>query len=713
MSESALTEVVQVRGRGRRPAIERLLNPKSVAIAGISSRPGSLAAIVLENLKCFGFAGDIHLIHPTQPELQGIRCARNVGDLPYGVDCVVLAIPASGVLDAVKGCAARGVGGVVIFSAGFAETGAEGRTIQEEIAAIARAHGMVIEGPNCLGFVNYADGVPLTFAVAEPHPVTGRGVAIVSQSGAMATAIRAALQSHDLNVSMYVSTGNEAANGIEDFIEFLLSCSHTRVITLVVEHIRNPKRFLELARQAHERGIVLLMLHPGRSSAARASAQTHTGALAGDYDVMRTQVERQGVMVVETLEELVDLSDCIIRCKRRPFGGVAVLGESGAYKALTLDYCETLGLDLPQPEGRAAAELNAIAPGLIIASNPLDLTAQGLVDPTLYRRTLDILMAHPDCGSLLMTIILSSPQMAERKMPPVIDALQSCSEDRTVIFAMLGEDAPIPAKIVEAVRETGVPFFRSPERALRALARFTRWAETSSGGEAPAPSVAAERLPSGVIPEYAAKDLLEAAGIPMPRRRIVTDVEAALAAARDIGFPVALKVQSPELSHKTDVGGVLLGLADEVALRAGWDHLHANLAALAAGVSIDGILVEAMSKPGLELILGARNDPDWGAVLAIGLGGVLTELLKDVLLLPVDLTIPEIRQALRGLKGAALLDAFRGQPARDLDAIAATIARLAAFMRAHPEIGEIDINPLVAFSEGEGVLALDALMSCK
>jgi acyl-CoA synthetase (NDP forming) len=322
-------------------------------------------------------------------------------------------------------------------------------------------------------------------------------------------------------------------------------------------------------------------------------------------------------------------------------------------------------------------------------------------------------MAHPDCGSLLVTIILSSPQMAARKMPPVIEALRRWSTARTVVFAMLGEDTPIPGEIVQAVRACGVPFFRSPERALRALARFTAWANANRRPEMPAPSLTSERLPSGTIPEHAAKTLLEAAGLPMPKRRLVTDIEAALDAARDLGFPVALKVQSPALSHKTDVGGVILGLSDDIALRAGWERLHANLAASAAGVPVDGILVEAMSEPGLELILGARNDPDWGPVLAIGLGGVLTELLKDVRLLAVDLTTPEIKQALRGLKGAALLDGFRGEPARDVDAIAATIAKLGAFMRAHPEISEIDINPLVAFREGDGVLALDALMVCE
>jgi len=713
MSEPAIAEVVRVRDCGRRSAIERLLNPRSVAIAGISSKPGSLAAIVLDNLRRFDFAGDIHLIHPTQSELQGLPCVQSVWALPEDVDCVVLAIPVSGILDAVKGCAARGVGGVIIFSAGFAETGPEGRAVQDEIAAIAHAHGMAIEGPNCLGFVNYVDGVPLTFAATDPYPLKGRGIAVVSQSGAMAAAIRSALHSHDLGVSVSVSTGNEAVNGIEDFVEFLLSSAQTHAVALVVEHIRNPRRFLDLARQARERGVVLLMLHPGRSVAARASAATHTGALAGDYDVMRVQVERHGVLVVETLEELVDLADCVIRCAKRPFGGVAVLGESGAYKALTLDYCETLGLSLPQPEGAAAAALNSIAPGLIVASNPLDLTAQGLVEPGLYERALDHLMAHPDCGSLLVTIILSNPQMAARKMPPVIEALRRWSGDRTVVFAMLGEDTPVPADIVQAVRASGIPFFRSPERALRALARFTAWANAKQSPETPAAALTGERLPSGVIPEYAAKDVLEAAGLPMPVRRLVTGVEAALAAARETGYPVALKVQSPALSHKTDVGGVILNLGDDIALHAGWERLHANLAVSAADVPVDGILVEAMSKPGLELILGARNDPDWGPVLAIGLGGVLTELLKDVRLLPVDLTIPEIKQALLRLKGAALLSGFRGEAARDVDAIAATIAKLGAFMRAHPEICEIDINPLVAFREGEGVLALDALMTCK
>jgi acyl-CoA synthetase (NDP forming) len=306
--------------------------------------------------------------------------------------------------------------------------------------------------------------------------------------------------------------------------------------------------------------------------------------------------------------------------------------------------------------------------------------------------------------------------MAARKMPPVLDALRHWSPKRTVVFAMLGDESPVPADIIDAVRKAGVPFFRSPERALRTIARFTAWSEQQHRKLGPARKIAAsESLPAGIIPEYAAKTILQQAGLAMPARQLVGNVGDAIAAAQSIGFPVALKIQSAALSHKSDVGGVILGINDTAALQAGWDRLFANIAtaAAAACATIDGVLVERMSGPGLELILGARNDPDWGPVLAVGLGGIFAEALKDICLLPAGAASDQIKSALLGLKGAALLGAFRGKPPRDLDAIAAAVEALGAFMSAHPEIGEVDINPLIAFAEGEGVLALDALISCR
>lgn len=715
-------------GGGDRSSIARLIRPRSIAILGVSTTQsaGSLGGTVLDNLDAFGFAGEIHLVHPRAVELggdlRGRPCVATPRDLPRGIDCVVLAVPVAATLAAVRDCAAQGVGGVIVFAAGFAELGDAGRVLQEEIAAIAAAAGMAIEGPNCLGHVNYLDGVPLTFAVTEPRPLVGPGIAVISQSGAMASVFRAALQSRGLDVAFAISTGNEAACGIEDFIAYLIDDPETRarirVLAIVAEHIRAPQRFLALVASARGSGIAVLLLHPGRSVAAAAAAATHSGAITGDHAVMTAMVTRAGVTIAATIEELVDCCDCLIRCAVRPRGGTAVLGESGAFKALVLDYAAELGLDLPPPTPAATAMLDAIAPGFIVASNPLDLTAQALGDPGLYARAIEQLLG-PDCGCLLVTIILTSAAMAARKMPPVLAAMRAATATHMVVFAMLGEDTPIAESIIDDIRAAGIPFFRSPERALRAIAAMSASAaaqQAASGTPharvvAPDLAAAADRLPGGTIAEHRAKDLLAAAGLPMPVRRLATDETEAAAAAESIGWPVALKLQSAMLSHKTDVGGVVLNVGDPAALRAGWTKLAA--VGVATGATIDGVLVEAMSPPGVELILGARRDVAWGPVLVIGFGGVVAELLSDVRILAADCSVAEIRYALDALKGRALLNQFRGRPACDIDAVVDTVAKLGAFVCAHPEVGELDVNPLRVFAAGRGVLALDALIESR
>lgn len=327
----------------------RLLRPRSIALIGASATPGSLGEGVLSNLERAHFAGDIYLVNPKRVEIRGRQCVASIDALPEGIDCAVLAIPRDGVLDAATACARRKVGSLIIFAAGFAESGELGRVEQEKLAQIARQHRMVIQGPNCLGMVNYGDGVPLTFVVTQteaafPWP----GVAVVSQSGAMAAVLGVNLHHHGLQISYSVSTGNEAANGVEDFVEHLLEDERTRILTMVVEQFRQPRRFLELAARARALGKYIVLLHPGSSSAARASAATHTGAMAANYQVMRTKVLHAGVVLADTLEELVDLTHLLIRCPSLPRCGAAILTESGAFKALTLDLCERIGLNLPE-----------------------------------------------------------------------------------------------------------------------------------------------------------------------------------------------------------------------------------------------------------------------------------------------------------------------------------------------------------------------------
>jgi acyl-CoA synthetase (NDP forming) len=695
--------------------LDRLLRPRSIAIVGASPTPGALGASVLGNLERNGYPGEIHLINPKRDEIGGRPCLKSVRELPTGVDVAILAIPRAAVLNAIRDLAERAVGAAVIFSAGFAEGGAEGLAEQSEITQIARDAGMVIEGPNCLGMVNYVDRIPLTFVETNVAPLGAKpGIGIVSQSGAMACVLSVILASRDLGLSFSVSTGNEAASGVEDYVEYLVEDRSTRVIAMIVEQFRQPKRFLAAAGRARAAGKIIVLLHPGKSSAARESAATHTGAMAGDYQVMRAWVERVGVVFAETLEELGDIAEIALRCPTIPSGGTAVLGESGAFKALTLDLCDDLGLSLPAVSDADAPALRAALPDFVGVSNPLDITAQGLVDPDIYRRTLEALFADQRFGCVVCAIIQTDPVTVGVKAPPILAALRESLPLKPVIFAGLDPGAAIPDAIVDDLRAVGVPYFPSTERVLRAVRRLTalssRDLETSA--EPPLPL---DALPTGpaVIAEYRAKQLLAPLGIRFPAGRFVTTVQEALLAAEALGYPVVLKAQSPDLSHKSDAGGVVLSLRDSDEVEAGWARLSANIARARPGLTLDGVLVESMGARGVELILGARNDPDWGPIILAGFGGVQAEVTQDVRLMTPDLTKAQILRELDALKSAPLLHGFRGSPRLDLDAVADLIGYLGRMMLATPTVSEIDLNPVVVYPVGQGAIALDALMTLR
>lgn len=692
--------------------LDRLLRPRSVAIVGASDKPGALGASVLSNLTRNGFSGDIHLINPKRAEIDGRPCLPSIDALPEGVDAAVLAIPRVAVLDTVRALAARKVGAAVIFSAGFAEGGEEGLAEQHEIGRIAAQSGMVVEGPNCLGMTNFIDRIPLTFVETDAKPLGDRkGIGIVSQSGAMACVLGTTLASRDLGLSFSVSTGNEAASGVEDYVDYLLDDPATQVIAMIVEQFRKPQRFLAAARRARALGKMIVLLHPGRSSAARESAATHTGAMAGDYQLMRVKVERAGVIFAETLEELGDIAEIALRCPAVPAAGVAVLGESGAFKALTLDLAEAIGLDLPAVDDSSAPALRAALPDFVGVSNPLDITAQGLVEPDLYHRTLAALFGDDRFGSVVAGVIQTDPVTVGIKLPPILRAVGELKPAKPVIFAGLDEGADISQDYVDQLRAFGIPYFPSTERAFRALKRLNDHARRDfSEGEAR--PLSAVELPeqSGVIPEYRSKDILYPLGIPFPKGAFCTRIDQALTAAQDIGYPVVLKAQSAGLSHKSDAGGVILNLRDADDLRAGWDRLHANVAAYDAAINLDGVLIEGMGQRGLELIIGAKSDPDWGPVILAGFGGVTAEILQDVRLFTPDLPVDAIIRELHLLKQAPLLHGFRGSPPLDVAAVAQIIATLGRILLAEPGIREIDLNPVIVYPEGQGVVALDALM---
>ena len=695
-------------------SISRLLRPRSVAVVGASPTPGSLGAGVLANLGRFRFGGPLHLVNPRYDRIGERPCVRSIAELPDGIDCAVLAIPQIHVVDAVRACAEKGIGGLIVLAGGFAEAGEQGLRAQEQIAAIAQNAGVALQGPNCLGMINYVDGVPLMFGAAPFEELGDRtGVAVVSQSGAMASAVRVALQARGIGVSYSVSTGNEASLGAEDFLEEFIADPHTRVIAMLMEQIRRPARFLDLAVRARNAGKFVVLHHLGRSAAGREAAKTHTGALSGDYAVMAAQVVARGVCLVDSLELLIDVPELLIRLKHaQTSGGTVIVGESGAFKGMALDFCEAIGLELPRlsaaTHGALASELPVFSP----PSNPLDLTAQALVDPSLYRKVLDLIARDAAFGSVVMVVSLPSADSANRKLPPIIDALGSFAGNQAVVFAMLGEDCPIPVAYVDKIRDTGTPFFRSPERAFRALAALKGLARLPAAIAPVALSFAAALEP-GVVPEYRAKQLLARLGLKMPPGRLVASLEEALPAADELGYPLALKAQSSALPHKSEAGAVALDIRDGAALRSAWSTMQARLAAERPGVALDGMLLERMSAAGIEIIIGARNEGGWGPVILVGLGGILTELLQDVVLIPAGVGRSDIERALQSLKGARLFAGYRGSPPADLDAAITVVETLSALLLQHPEIVEADLNPVRIHARGLGATVLDALFVVK
>jgi len=685
-------------------AVARFLRPRSAAIVGISQRAGSAGQVILQSLKLNNFKGDIHLVGRSSEPIDGRPVLKSVDELPEGVDLAVFTLPAAGVREAIEGCARRKVGSAMVFAAGFAETGDV--ATQDAVTHTARAAGLAVVGPNCLGVTNNVDGMTLhmLFAREALRGVEG-GVAFVGQSGGLLGHFQRSADGRGVPVSYVISTGNEAGLETTDFLEFLAEDRSTRVISLYTEHIRRPKEFLAACRKARAAGKPVVLMQAGRSAKARKSAQSHTGALIGDWATMQTQAEDAGAVVVHTMDEMMDLVEILVRFPMPPSKGPGIITASGAYVGLTNDFAEEVGLELPELEPETLKKVSAALPAYGNYGNPLDVTAGFAPDslPTVVKTLVD----DPNVGMLFISFPIS--------YPAVVKAFNKGMADSTKpkVMVALGDGWPLGPEIMEAVKETTAVFSRSSDRMLRAITIYTRYGRSLARTRAPAnpaPFAGMPKFGKGTQPEWLGKKILSAAGLPVPAGELARTADEAATVAKRIGYPVVLKAQAAALSHKTEAGGVMLNLADEAALRAAWDTMQQSIKRAAPNVTLDGCLVEKMSPKGLELMIGAKRDPEWGPVLLLGLGGIWVEALGDVQLLPVDADERQITEALQRLRSAKLLAGVRGAPAADVDAVAKAVLALGRLMRTSPEIVEIDVNPLMVHGKGQGATALDALI---
>jgi acyl-CoA synthetase (NDP forming) len=695
-------------------AIERMMRPKSVAIVGISSKPATAGHVVLNNLTINNFTGDIHLVNRSGGTIAGRPVLASIDELPEGVDVAVFTLPAAGVRDAVSACVRRKVGVGVIFASGFAESG--DRATQEEIAKIARDGGLALIGPNCLGYQNYVDGLWIGFTggivpMKRLGEIRDPAFAVISQSGGLGSHFKWALEARDLPVAFSISTGNEAVLGLADFIEYLADEPTTKAIIAYVEQIRRPAEFLAAVAHARSRGKPVLIAHPGRSAKGKAATGSHTGALAGDHAVMRARLAHAGVPVFESLDEMVDAAEVLARFPHVPSKGLGILTFSGAFCAISYDMADDLGLDLPPLSPATEAALKAKLPPFAPPRNPLDLGTQALWDPDLVGFGTKALLDDPAMGALLVSIPHSSPKLTQRYLEGMISALEG--NTKPFVLAMLGDRSPLPPEFVERARERRIILSRSSEESLIALAHVIEYGQRLAElrpSSTPEPFSGLPKLGSGPQPEWLGKQLLAAIGIKTPQGALAKTLDEAGSIAARLGYPVAMKAQAAALAHKTEAGGVALNLADAAAVHGAWEMLHANIGRAQPGLKLDGVLIEKMAPKGLELMVGAKRDPTWGPIVLVGLGGIWVEALGDVRLLPPDLPEPAIVEELHKLRSAKLLSGFRGAPPVDVEAVAHAASLIGRLMLTHPEILEIDVNPLFAHARGAGVTAVDALI---
>jgi acyl-CoA synthetase (NDP forming) len=688
-------------------AVAKFLRPRSVAIVGISSRPGSAGQVILQSLKLNKFAGDIHLVGRTDEPIDGRKVLKSAEELPEGVDLAVFTMPAAAVRDAMAGCAKRGVGSAMVFAAGFAESGEQ--VMQDEVAAIARNAGLAVVGPNCLGVTNNVDGMMLHMLFAREAlrfgPDSKPGLAFVGQSGGMLGHFQRAADGRKLPLSYVISTGNEIGLESTDFIEFLVDDPATSVIVVYTEQVRRPRDFLEAITRCRDAGKPVVLMFPGRTAKSIQAAQSHTGSLVGDYATMKTLVEDAGAIVVTTMDEMMDLSEILVRFPKPPVKGPGVLTASGAFVGLSNDMAEDLGLDFPELAPATLELLNKVLPAFGNYGNPLDTTA-GFSPESLPVAT-KALLDDPNTGMLFISfpIAVAGPVQRFNK------GMEGST--KPMVMVALGDTWPLGADVMEAVAQSPAVFSRSSDRMLRAIALYTRYGRLLARKKSDAKPEPIKNLPKlgkGAQPEWLGKKVLAAAGVHVPDGELAKSADDAAAIAKRIGYPVALKAQAAALSHKTEAGGVILNLADDAGVRSAFDTLVNNVKRAAPNVTLDGALVEKMSPKGVELMVGAKRDPQWGAVLLLGLGGIWVEALGDVQLLPVDADEAQIVEAINKLRSVKLLKGFRGTPPADVDAVARVVMAIGRLMQTVPEIVEIDVNPLMVHAKGQGATALDALI---
>lgn len=701
-------------GPTRSPSMPELFAPSTVAVLGASNRPGSVGGSLFRNILRSGFRGVVYPVNPSSKSIAGVRCYANVAELPEVPELAVVIVPARGVPSVVEELGRAGTRGVVVISSGFGEVGGEGVVLERDLAERARRFGMTVVGPNCFGLFNTDPEVSLNATFSNTLPRPG-GIAMVSQSGALGAGILQYADTERIGFSRFVSVGNRAGVDENALIGSLSADPRTRVIVLYLESLADGRRFLEAAREVTEQ-TPILVIKSGRTPAGERAAKSHTGSLAesGRDELYDSLFRQAGVIRADSLEELFRGAKLFASGRRIRGPRLAILTNSGGPGIIAADAAIRNGLELPPLPPPLAARLSEGLPSIATVANPLDMTAD--ITGSSYREALRILSGDDGLDGIVVIATPTGTVPARSIAEAIVEGAQG--SDKTIVACLFGlTDLSAEVAFLE---DAGIPSYTFPEEAVQGLgllARYRSWlarprTEVRSFPVDPtavhAAFAAARQVGTLILPEYRARSALAAYGIRFPASAHVRSVEEGTRAAATIGYPVVLKVASPDISHKTEVGGVARGIDDEAGLRAAWERMEKALDLRAPTARREGYEVEEEIRGGKEVLVGMQRDREFGPILVFGLGGIYVEAFHDVTFRLAPIRARSARLMIESIRSYPLLAGVRGEPPGDLEALEEVLERVSQFAIDLPEVAELDLNPLIVRPRGSGVVAVDA-----
>ncbi len=698
-------------------SLRPMLDPHAVAVIGVSRDKSGIGRRVLDALHAGGFDGPIYAVNAKASEIDGERCYPSMKEVPDGVDLAVIAVPREGVLTVVDDCAAAGVKSIVVITAGFAEADEDGRALQQQLVESVRGYGMRMVGPNCMGLLNANAGLNATFSTVVPPK--GR-VAFSSQSGALGVTILQLATERRLGVSSFVSVGNKADVSGNDLLQYWEGDPSTSVILLYLESFGNPRRFARLARRIGRRKPIVAV-KAGRTRAGSRAAGSHTAALAQSDVAVTALFQQSGVIRAETIDEMFDIAACLDMQPLPAGRRVAIVTNAGGPGILAADACEAAGLTVTEFGAETRARLAARLPPSASTRNPVDMVASA--GPDEYRKVVEAALAAEETDAL---IVLYTPVDATH-VNETIDAIRdgiaagraAGATAKPILASVMAEPGrPVPLD----VDNERIPAFAFPENAARALAKVTAYATWRAQPAGlfwgfddiradDARAICQQALESrgeGWLTSDEVRGVLSAFGLPLAAGAVAHTPDEAAALASVVGFPVAAKLASRKIQHKTEMGGVRLGLANEQAVRKAFHDIVTRARQFVPAASIEGVLIQPMIAGGVETMLGVTEDPLFGALVAFGLGGVHVEVLGDVRFRVAPLTDRDADELLHEIRGFPLLQGYRGHPPADVEALRELLLRISRLAEEVPEVGELDLNPVIALPPGNGCRIVDA-----